>query len=82
MWPIFKTKMFIFHSKANFDEKILFVKITYLEAPKIRKIALKGLYRNRDIHVPLSMIYVTLKFKFNAIVNFRKRISISIISSK
>ena len=29
---LFKTKMLIYHSKANFDEKILFVTIIHLEA--------------------------------------------------
>ena len=29
-WPIFKTKMLIYQSKANLDEKILFGKITHL----------------------------------------------------
>ena len=30
MWPIIKTKMLIFQSKAKLDEKILFGKITHL----------------------------------------------------
>ena len=30
MRPIFKTEMFIYQSKANLDEKILFGKIKYL----------------------------------------------------
>ena len=30
MWPIFKTKKFIYQSKINLDEKILFGKIKHL----------------------------------------------------
>ena len=30
VWPIFKTKMLIFQSKANLDERTLFGKITHL----------------------------------------------------
>ena len=37
MQPIFKTKMFIYQSKANLDEKILFGKISDHLDPKIRK---------------------------------------------
>ena len=63
MWQIFKTKMFIFQSKANLDEKILFGKITHLCDPTIRKMPVRGLHGNGKFQVPFwPMIYVALKF--------------------
>ena len=37
MRPIFKTEIFVDQSKANFDEKSLLGKITYLLDPQVRK---------------------------------------------
>ena len=34
MWPIVKTKMLIYQTKANLDEKSLFGRITHLENQK------------------------------------------------
>ena len=63
MRPIFKTKMLIYHSKANLDEIILFGNITHHIDPKIRKMPVRGLYGNRKFHIPFwSMIYVAPKF--------------------
>ena len=43
--------------------------------------SVRGLYGNQGFQVPFrSMIYVPLKFKFNAIVGFRNRTSILIAS--
>ena len=51
---MFKTKVSIYHSKANLDKKILFGKI---------KMLVRGLYGNQEFHIPFcSMIYVALKF--------------------
>ena len=41
-WPIFKTKLLIFQSKANADEKILCAKIKHFQAQHLEKY-LKGL---------------------------------------
>ena len=55
MWLMFKTRMFIYQSKANLDEKISFGKITHHLDPE------RGLYGN--LNVPFwSMIYVAFKF--------------------
>ena len=63
MWPIFKTKMLIYQSKANLDEKILFVNTTHFWDPTIRKMPARGLYGNQKFHVPFwSIIYEALKF--------------------
>ena len=68
MWPI----LLIYQPRANLDEKILFGKITHLKDLEIRKMRVKSLYGNREFHVSFwSMIYLALKFKFNAIVNVR-----------
>ena len=56
MRPIFKTEIFINQSKANLDEKILFVCLD----PEIRKLLVKGMFRNTDsaFHSgPLSTSY-------------------------
>ena len=39
---IFKTELLIDQSKANFDEKVLFGKITNLYDPKYRKLPVRG----------------------------------------
>ena len=44
--PIFKTEMLIYQSKAIFDEKILFGKITYHLDPEIRKMLVNGKFGN------------------------------------
>ena len=63
MQPIFKSKIRIYQSKAELDEKVLFGKITHLQDPTIRKMPIKSLYRNRKFHVPFwSVIYMALKF--------------------
>ena len=52
VWPIFRTEMLICQSKANSDEKIWLDKITDRKDPKIRKTTIRGLYGNREFHVP------------------------------
>ena len=47
LWPIFVTKMLIYQSKANLDEKILFGKITHHLDPEIRKMWVMGTFGNR-----------------------------------
>ena len=67
---IIKTKLLICLFKANLHEKVLFVKIT--RDPKIRKTSVRCLYENQEFHFPFwSIIYLTLKSKFNAMVCFR-----------
>ena len=46
MWPIFKTKMLIFLSRANLDEKILFGKIIRHLDLEIWKMRVKSVFRN------------------------------------
>ena len=48
MWPIFDTKMLIYQSKTNLDEKILFGKITHPFDPEIRKMLVKGIFGKED----------------------------------
>ena len=48
MWPIFKTKMLIFQSKASLDEKVLFGKITHHLDPEIRKVLVRIMFGNKD----------------------------------
>ena len=63
MRQIFKTKLLIYQSQTNLDEKILFGKITHLDDPTVRKMLVRGWYGNREFHVPFwSMIRVALKF--------------------
>ena len=49
MSSIFKTKMLIYQSKANLDEKIFFSKIKHLQDPTTIKVLVRGLYGNRKI---------------------------------
>ena len=48
MRPIFKTEMFIYQSKVNLNEKILFVSIPHLTDPEIRKMPVKGIFGNNN----------------------------------
>ena len=48
MWPIFKTKMSIYQSNANLDEKILSGKITHQLVPEIRKMLARGMFGKKD----------------------------------
>ena len=48
MRAIFKTKMLIFLSKANLDEKILFGKVIHHLKLDIRKMLVKGMFGNYD----------------------------------
>ena len=54
VWVIFKTKMFIYQSKANLDEEILFGRIThhldhsFCLDQDIRKTLVKGMFGNCD----------------------------------
>ena len=48
IWPIFKTEMLIYQSKANLDEKILFGKITHHLDPEIRTMSVRSLYGNQE----------------------------------
>ena len=60
-WPIFKTEMSIYQSKANSDDKILFGKLIHHGDPEIRKMPVWSLYWNQEFHTPfLSMIYCVL----------------------
>ena len=48
MWPIFKTEMLIYESKANLGEGFSSVKSTHHLAPEIRTMLLKDLYGNES----------------------------------
>ena len=48
MRPIFKTDMLIHYSKTELDEKVLFGKSTHHLDPEIRKILVRGMFRNKD----------------------------------
>ena len=48
LWPIFKTEMSIYQSKAKLDVKSLFCKFTLHLAPEIRKMHVRGLDGNED----------------------------------
>ena len=48
MRPIFKTEMFIYQSKVNLDEKILFGRIPHLTDSEIRKMMVKGIFGNKS----------------------------------
>ena len=48
MRPIFKTEMFIYQSKANLGEKILFHKSSHHLDPEIRKMLVNGMLGNED----------------------------------
>ena len=46
--PIFKTKMFIYQSKANLDEKTLFGKNIHHLDPELRKMLVRCILGNED----------------------------------
>ena len=48
MWPIFITKISIYHSKANLDDKNAFGKITHHFDPEIRKMLVIGMFGSKD----------------------------------
>ena len=49
--PIFKTEMFIYQLKVNLDEKILFGGSPHLTDPKVRKMLVMDMFRNKnDLH--------------------------------
>ena len=48
MRSIFKTKLLIYQSKVNIDEKILSGNIPHLIDPEIRKMLVKGKFRNKN----------------------------------
>ena len=74
MWLIFKAKMLSYHSETILDENIFFGKSTHLSNSKIMKMPVWGLYGKQGFHgLFWSMIYLSLKFKFNAIAIFRNR---------
>ena len=50
MWPILKTKMIIFQSKANLCMKILFCKITHHLDPEVSKMLVRGRLGTRIPH--------------------------------
>ena len=50
MWPISKTEMLIYQSKANIYENILFREITHHLDQEIRKMLVKGMFGNEDPH--------------------------------
>ena len=53
MWAMFETKLLIYQSKAKLDEINLFGKVTHFEDSTIRQIPVRGLYKDRKLHVPL-----------------------------
>ena len=62
---IFKDGMLIYQSKANFDEIILFDKITHYLDPEIRKMLARGMFKSKDSSFHSgSIIYLLLKLKF------------------
>ena len=66
MRPIFKTKMLIYQSRVNLDEKVLFGNISHLIDPGIRKMLVKGMFGNKTFHIPFwSMIYLLSKLEFS-----------------
>ena len=73
MWPIFKTKLLIFHSNANLDEKILFDKITHHLDPEMRKYwCLETqpshsilLYDLLVIEIKILFLKLTMTYNFN-----------------
>ena len=48
MRPIFKTEMFIYQSKVNLDEKILFGSIPHLTTIEMRKMLERGMFGNNS----------------------------------
>ena len=48
MWLVFKTKILIYQSKANLDEKILFGETTHHLDPEIRKMLVRGMFGNEN----------------------------------
>ena len=48
MWLILKTKLLSYQSKANLDEKILFLEVTHYPDPEIRKMPVRGMFGNID----------------------------------
>ena len=48
MLSVFKTKMFIYHSKANLDVKTLFDNITHLIDTEIRNMLEWGSHENQN----------------------------------
>ena len=75
MQPLFKNEMSTYQSKANLGGKILFIKFTHHLDPEIRKMPVRELYGNREFYVPCwSMIYLTFKFRFNAIITVRNEL--------
>ena len=79
MGLIFKTDMLIYQSKANLDHKILFVKITHHLDLEIRKMPVRGFLWESNF--PRSILVHDLCGIEVDIVNFRKRILISIASN-
>ena len=66
MRPIFKTKMLIYQSKVNLDEKILFDSIPQLTDPEIRKMLIKSMFRSKNSTFHSGpWFFLLLKFEFS-----------------
>ena len=75
-----KTKMLIYQSKANLDEKISFGKTAHLEDITIRKMPVRGLGSVCESRIPRSILVHDLCGIEVSIISFRNRILISIAS--
>ena len=52
MRPMFETEMFIYESKANLNENILFGKITHHLDSLMRQMLLRGMFGNEGYYIP------------------------------
>ena len=71
MWPLFKTEMLIYQSKANLDEKILFGKLTHHLRSNNQKNPCKGFAWESKI--PRSILVFDLCSIEVYVVSFRNR---------
>ena len=75
-----KTEMLIYHSKPNFDEKILFVRITYLENPKVRKMSAGFAWESKIPHFILAHDLFGIDIQIQYHCQLQKQVLISIAS--
>ena len=74
-WPISKTEMLIYQSKANLDGKIgLFGKFTHLSNQEIKKMLVRDFL---GVRIPCSILvhdlqHLSLKSKSAAVFSFRQ----------
>ena len=66
MRQIFKAEVFIYQSKANLDEKILFGKIAHHLGPEIRKMQVNSRFGNQDstFHLVHHLLAIEIKVLF------------------